>query len=876
MEASNLAYIKQQNYEYNIRKEAINTQLTLEQRSLDIAKEKLNLTRRREDVQFETSLIGTVSPLQAEKARILQDIKNLQTRPKQDLKTEEASFAQARKQAIANLLNEKNVRPETVQSILNQSGDQQIKSITDQLNKERNGFAQQVKDSGEAFYLKIFDAAELLSDAISKSTNAPEKNTADRLDGIGDLSRTPTLLLEKFKEQLSEQRESILSDSNITEQFDVLNQELDKVSKSEEKINKILEERKGKEYTSGTYTDESTIKELERRLPKPVLSKETGDLNKAELEKRLTELEQYNKKFTFKGGMQEAQFQLTDEITTFENKLGKDIPMAFRDSMVSAMRELSNPNSTQPLKERLLGVANAFLQKINEAFMTQAANKLTSGIMGTMPGMASGGYIKGGSGSRDDVPAMLMGGEYVVTKSAVQKYGPSFFDALNKGTIKKYASGGWVESDVTKYQDPAKVSPYGQNRDKGLSFNESGQVIGMDSYSGTAENKQDAMMKAQTNYYAQNAQTGQGGFYMPGQNGMGGIMGSRNLLAFATQQTTGTRFDKMSSRGGAASIDIGAGSSNLSLFALRDQDNIRNKEYLEAKQKSSDLYFGSIDAAKEKANKEEEIRKEQERLKQEQKTAFRKMYQGLIRQAAQSVLMAGIGQGMGSMGAGMSAAKQAAWQSGTSAGFMEGALSGGTINGETRGGLFNMFNSRGNMDFSNMVDTSGNFYQWNRANKTYSWQDSNAYNRAFPYSANYGSSPNSNGYYFPQRRASGGFVAGNGMGDNVPTMLNGGEFVVSRQAAQNIGANKLQQINSGNTGNDSSEIIAAKLDELVEKLSAVGTINITVNSDGKGGNQSREDESQNTDKQQKELARRIKDVVLGVLRDEKRLGGLLR
>jgi hypothetical protein len=180
------------------------------------------------------------------------------------------------------------------------------------------------------------------------------------------------------------------------------------------------------------------------------------------------------------------------------------------------------------------------------------------------------------------------------------------------------------------------------------------------------------------------------------------------------------------------------------------------------------------------------------------------------------------------------------------------------------------------MDFSNMVDTSGNFYQWNRANKTYSWQDSNAYNRAFPYSANYGSSPNSNGYYFPQRRASGGFVAGNGMGDNVPTMLNGGEFVVSRQAAQNIGANKLQQINSGNTGNDSSEIIAAKLDELVEKLSAVGTINITVNSDGKGGNQSREDESQNTDKQQKELARRIKDVVLGVLRDEKRLGGLLR
>jgi hypothetical protein len=385
-------------------------------------------------------------------------------------------------------------------------------------------------------------------------------------------------------------------------------------------------------------------------------------------------------------------------------------------------------------------------------------------------------------------------------------------------------------------------------------------------------------MKAQTNYYAQNAQTGQGGFYMPGQNGMGGIMGSRNLLAFATQQTTGTRFDKMSSRGGAASIDIGAGSSNLSLFALRDQDNTRNAEYLQSKQKSLDLYFGSIDAAKEKANKEEEIRKEIERIKEEAKKQEKAMIKGILTSLATSALMAGVGYVGNTMSQGMSAAQQAASQSGGKAGFMEGAISGGTVNGETRGGLANMFNSKGSMDFSKIVDTKGNAYQWNSKYKNYSWTD---YNSAFPKGANYSSSPNfkwgNEMMYTPTtRRAAGGFVAGNGMGDNVPTMLNGGEFVVSRQAAQNIGANKLQQINSGNTQNDSSELIASKLDELVEKLSAVGTINITVNSDGKGGNQSQESGSENNDRQQKELAKRIKDVVLGVLREEKRLGGLLR
>ena len=63
----------------------------------------------------------------------------------------------------------------------------------------------------------------------------------------------------------------------------------------------------------------------------------------------------------------------------------------------------------------------------------QLGTIIASAIAG--PGKAEGGPIEGGSGHKDDVPIMGMGGEYVVRKSAVKKYGMSFMDAINRGLI---------------------------------------------------------------------------------------------------------------------------------------------------------------------------------------------------------------------------------------------------------------------------------------------------------------------------------------------------------------------------------------------------------------------------------------------------------
>jgi hypothetical protein len=568
--------------------------------------------------------------------------------------------------------------------------------------------------------------------------------------------------------------------------------------------------------------------------------------------------------------------------------------------------------------------------------MTKAANQLTTGLFGNGQsgtgiagalGFASGGEIEGGSGVKDDVPAMLMGGEYVIRKDVVNKYGKGFFEKLNSGKLKGFAAGGPVmpygmqETDLNDLiRNPNKYTAYGENRMAGLSFDQSGKVTGIDNYQGKEEDKQDALLKAQTNFYSQNQQTGQNGFFAPGSYGQGAIIGQKNLLSFATQETVGTQYDKISSSGGSASIDIAGGSGNLSLFALRDQGNVRNAQYLESKNKALDLYFQDYQTSKDKIRmdfeNEKEYKRQMEEWEKAKKEAKKQAQRAMVTQLATMAIMAGVSYAGSAMSKGVSATKQAAALEGRTATFGEkfkGAFTGGSFGGESRGGLANIFNSSATKDFSTigagaLGKQGGGLYSWNNKTNSYSMMNMDTYNAQFPLGASYDKlgTPTAltSGTYFDSfygrnrsvyngktapmaipmampvaRRAAGGYVAGNGMGDNVPAMLNGGEFVISKQAAQKTGYGNLQKINStGEVSGDTGEMtsrIEAKLEELVEKIAGVGTINISVNSDGKGGEKESQSDS-NQDQQNKELARRIKDVVLSVLRDEKRLGGMLR
>jgi hypothetical protein len=105
----------------------------------------------------------------------------------------------------------------------------------------------------------------------------------------------------------------------------------------------------------------------------------------------------------------------------------------------------------ESLKDSLLSAASTFFDTMSRALMDNAVKGIISGGpggsgffggLGKALGFNSGGAVSGGSGMRDDVPALLTGGEFVMSKGAVQNYGAGFMGALNSGAVPKYAKGG--------------------------------------------------------------------------------------------------------------------------------------------------------------------------------------------------------------------------------------------------------------------------------------------------------------------------------------------------------------------------------------------------------------------------------------------------
>lgn len=106
-----------------------------------------------------------------------------------------------------------------------------------------------------------------------------------------------------------------------------------------------------------------------------------------------------------------------------------------------------------------LGAVRNSLASLHDKTITVAVRRANLGASGIGPGAvlgaghATGGRIAGpGSGTSDDVPAMLSNGEYVIRAAAAKRYGYGFLDELN---AERYASGGKVK----KKKAPAAPAP---------------------------------------------------------------------------------------------------------------------------------------------------------------------------------------------------------------------------------------------------------------------------------------------------------------------------------------------------------------------------------------------------------------------------------
>jgi TP901 family phage tail tape measure protein len=232
--------------------------------------------------------------------------------------------------------------------------------------------------------------------------------------------------------------------------------------------------------------------------------------------------------------------QLIDASQQFAQNIG--------NAMVDAIAKGQN------LGDTLMSAASDFFYMMSKALMQNAVNSIVSGGPGGsgffgglfkgMIGYNSGGQVRGGSGSRDDVPALLTGGEFIMNKGAVQNYGAGFMGALNSGSVPKYANGGLFTPGT-----------YGQGSISGSS---NLLKFATQSYTGGL---QDTFLSG----------SGLGGLTLEPQSGRLTMFGRKNSPAFQKEQE-----------------------SKRKAFDLFSQQYSKNAEAKKAKEQSSSNLLGSI------------------------------------------------------------------------------------------------------------------------------------------------------------------------------------------------------------------------------------------------------------------------------------------
>jgi hypothetical protein len=129
------------------------------------------------------------------------------------------------------------------------------------------------------------------------------------------------------------------------------------------------------------------------------------------------------------------------------NSMAKEFSQDFRTGVASAFGEAIR--GTAKLKDAFGDMLAKMADKMLDRTLQMGVNSIFDAVMpfskgGPVKGYSTGGMVHGGSGSKDDVPAYLSKGEYVIRKSSVNALGKDFFDSLNSGKIKQAAEGGSI------------------------------------------------------------------------------------------------------------------------------------------------------------------------------------------------------------------------------------------------------------------------------------------------------------------------------------------------------------------------------------------------------------------------------------------------
>lgn len=604
----------------------------------------------------------------------------------------------------------------------------------------------------------------------------------------------------------------------------------------------------------GTYWSyQEATEDLSQRMANASASGDTEQLKELQIQ-ALQLKKSLNQRLEFKTlneGWQNSLAQMKDEAGRLEEQMGSsilDLKNGFVDAFSTAIS--GSKSFGNAFADEMLNVAQNVIKQGINSLISNMFNRLFSGMFtqntaqgidvaasgllgdasflstGTASnqsrfGFATGGKVTGGSGTKDDVPAMLTGGEYVINKKAVKSLGTKFLDALNNGGIGMYSSGGYVSGEFGD----------GWVKDK-----ETG-VVHLDNGALTETTK--------TN-------DGTNGFFSPTKYGYGQIAGTNNLKAFAMQSFTSGANDVTTSDSSGSLVSLETESMQLSQQA-RAADNAENRELEQDKQTALNLAY-----------EEDQRRYEYEQQKKAQKKAWKNALIGLGATVGLGYITGAIGGGKkwgfssvlggSSTALGRGAANLANWWN-TNSNDVRGIFQNASASG-INVSSFNLLTSK-KSDSDKSKDSESTDEDKDKKQKAIGGQITSGVAGRDNQTINA-----SQGEYVISREAV------NSVGTPFLDALNSNKVSFSDASATQ---------NTGN-GMDISQLIT-KLEEVVaairETAGAGGESNITINVSSTYEGQSSENEEGDGTDDDKALAQKIKDVVKQTISEEKRVGGLL-
>ena len=125
----------------------------------------------------------------------------------------------------------------------------------------------------------------------------------------------------------------------------------------------------------------------------------------------------------------------------------KSVAASMKSSFADAFKSIAS--GATDARSAIVQFADGILNTISDVTARIGTNMLFSGMGfdaksqgGLVKGYNRGGIVSGGSGYKDDVPAMMNGGEFVIKKSSAQKIGYGALNAINSGGAPGYNAGG--------------------------------------------------------------------------------------------------------------------------------------------------------------------------------------------------------------------------------------------------------------------------------------------------------------------------------------------------------------------------------------------------------------------------------------------------